>query len=136
MKDLRLAVVCMQSDFGRIEKNITRMESFVQKAAAQGVSMICFPELSLTGYTIKEDPRLYAEPVPGPITDRIVKIAEENKLVIMAGMLETGSDEKPHISQIVAGPYGIIGIYQKTHPSPMIILILESSFVTRPIFPN
>jgi N-carbamoylputrescine amidase len=118
MKDLRLAVVCMQSDFGRIEKNITRMESFVQKAAAQGVSMICFPELSLTGYTIKEDPQLHAESVPGPISDRIVKIAEENKLVIMAGMLEKGSADKPHISQIVAGPHGIIGIYQKTHLSP------------------
>ncbi len=118
MKDLRLAVVCMQSDFGRIEKNIMRMESFVQKAAAQGASMICFPELSVTGYTIKEDPQLHAESVPGPISDRIVKIAEENKLVIMAGMLEKGSADKPHISQIVAGPYGIIGMYQKTHLSP------------------
>ena len=118
MKDLRLAVVCMQSDFGRIEKNIMRMESFVQKAAAQGASMICFPELSATGYTIKEDPQLHAESVPGPISDRIVKIAEENKLVIMAGMLEKGSADKPHISQIVAGPYGIIGMYQKTHLSP------------------
>ena len=118
MKDLRLAVVCMQSDFGRIEKNIMKMESFVQKAAAQGASMICFPELSATGYTIKEDPQLHAESVPGPISDRIVKIAEENKLVIMAGMLEKGSADKPHISQIVAGPYGIIGMYQKTHLSP------------------
>ena len=118
MKDLRLAVVCMQSDFGRIEKNIAKMECFVQKAAAQGASIICFPELSATGYTIKEDPRLYAESVPGPISDRIVKIAEENKLVIMAGMLEKGSADKPHISQIVAGPYGIIGMYQKTHLSP------------------
>lgn len=118
MKDLRLAVVCMQSDFGRIEKNIAKMESFVQKAAAQGASMICFPELSATGYTIKEDPQLHAESVPGPISDRIVKIAEENKLVIMAGMLEKGSADKPHISQIVAGPYGIIGMYQKTHLSP------------------
>ena len=118
MKDLRLAVVCMQSDFGRIEKNIARMESFVQKAAAQGASIICFPELSVTGYTIKEDPQLHAESVPGPISDRIVKIARENKLVIMAGMLEKGSADKPHISQIVAGPYGSIGIYQKTHLSP------------------
>jgi N-carbamoylputrescine amidase len=118
MKDLRLAVVCMQSDFGRIEKNIVRMESFVQKAATKGVSMICFPELSVTGYTIKENPQSYAEPVPGPISDRIVKIAKENGLLIVAGMLEKGSGDKPHISQLVAGPYGIIGTYQKSHLSP------------------
>ena len=55
MKDIRIAVVCMQSDFSRIEKNITKMESFVQKAAADGVNMICFPELSITGYTTKEN---------------------------------------------------------------------------------
>lgn len=118
MKDLRLAVVCMQSDFGGIEKNIVRMESFSQEAAAEGVSMICFPELSVTGYTVRENPQLYAEPVPGPISDRIVKIARENKLLIMAGMLEKGSGDKPYISQIVAGPYGTIGMCQKTHLSP------------------
>ncbi len=118
MKDLRLAVVCMQSDFGRIETNMARMESFVQEAAAEGVGMVCFPELSVTGYTVKENPQLYAEPVPGPISDRIVKIAEENKLLIVAGMLGKGSGDKPHISQLVAGPYGIIGTYQKSHLSP------------------
>ncbi len=115
MKDLRLAVVCMQSDFGRIEKNIVKMESFAQEAAAEGVGMVCFPELSVTGYTIKGNPQSYAEPVPGPISDRIVKIAKENKLLIVAGMLEKGSGDKPHISQILAGPYGIIGTYQKTN---------------------
>ena len=118
MKDIRLAVVCMQSDFGCIEKNIIKIESFTQKAAADGVNMICFPELSITGYTTKESPNLYAEPVPGPISDRIVKIAKGNKLLIMAGMLQKGRGNKPYISQIVAGPYGIIGIYQKTHLSP------------------
>lgn len=117
MKDVRLAVVCMQSHFGRIEKNIVRMESFVKEAAAEGVSMICFPELSVTGYTVKEDPRLYAEPVPGPTSDRIAGIAGENRVLIMAGMLEKGRGDKPHISQIIAGPYGVIGTYQKTHLS-------------------
>jgi len=118
VKDIRLAVVCMQSEFGRIAKNLKRMESFVQEAAAEDVSMICFPELSVTGYTINENPQLYAEPVPGPISKHIAKIAKENKLVIMAGMLEKGEADKPLISQIVAGPYGIMGIYRKTHLSP------------------
>ncbi|MBE9571924.1 MAG: nitrilase [Proteobacteria bacterium] len=118
MKDIRIAVVCMQSDFGCIEKNIIKIESFVQKAASDGINMICFPELSITGYTTKENPNLYAELVPGPISDRIVKIAKGNKLLIMAGMLQKGRGDKPYISQIVAGPYGIIGIYQKTHLSP------------------
>ena len=99
-------------------KNLKRMESFVQEAAAEDVSMICFPELSVTGYTVRENPQLYTEPVPGPISKHIAKIAKENKLVIMAGMLQKGRGNKAYISQIVAGRYGIIGIYQKTHLSP------------------
>ena len=118
MKNLRLAVVCMQSEFGHIGKNLKMMESFVQEAAAKGASMICFPELSVTGYTINENPQLYAEPIPGQISRHIVKISKKNKSLIMAGMLEKAKGNKPYISQIIAGPSGIIGIYQKTHLSP------------------
>jgi N-carbamoylputrescine amidase len=118
MKDIRLAAVSMQSEFGCVEKNITKIESFVQEGSLQGVDMICFPELSVTGYTIRGNPELYAEPIPGPITDRIIRIARKNKIFIMAGVLEETECPKPYISQIVAGPDGIIGVHRKTHLSP------------------
>ncbi len=118
MKDTRLAAVSMQSEFGCVEKNITRIESFVKEGSVQGVDMICFPELSVTGYTIRENPELYAEPIPGPISDRIVRLARENKVFIIAGVLEKAECSKPYISQIVGGPDGIIGVHRKTHLSP------------------
>jgi len=118
MKNIRLAVVSMQSEFGCVEKNITRMESFIKEGSVQGVDMISFPELSITGYTIGKNPELYAELIPGPISDRIVWIARENKVFIMAGVLEKAECPKPYISQIVAGPDGIIGVHRKTHLSP------------------
>ncbi|HUU40753.1 MAG TPA: nitrilase-related carbon-nitrogen hydrolase [Desulfatiglandales bacterium] len=118
MRDITLAAVSMQSEFGCIEKNIARMESFVKEGSARGVDMICFPELSVTGYTVKEDPQLYAEPVPGPVSDRIVRIAKEYRVLIMAGVIEKAERVKPYISQIVAGPDGIIGVHRKTHLSP------------------
>lgn len=118
MKDIRVAVVCMQSDFGKVEGNIVKMEYFVQSAAAQGASMICFPELCVTGYSVRGNSQSYAEPVPGPISERLVEIAREHKLIVIAGMLEKGRGDNPYISQLVAGPDGIVGIYQKTHLSP------------------
>jgi len=119
MRNLKLAVVCMRSEFGRIEKNIQRMDSFARMAAFKGAGMICFPELSITGYSIREDLQPYAEPVPGLISDHLIKIAKENGLIIMAGMLERGKGGTPYISQIATGPSGIIGIYRKSHLSPL-----------------
>jgi predicted amidohydrolase len=118
MKDIKVAVVCMQSYFGRIDKNIARIQSFAQEAASEGARMVCFPELSVTGYTVRESPHVYAEPIPGPTSDRIGEIAHRNGLVIMAGVLEKGRGDKPLISQLVAGPDGIMGVYRKTHLSP------------------
>ena len=118
MKDTRLAAVSMQSGFGQIEKNLERMESFARDAALKGASMICFPELSVTGYTIRGNPQQCAEPIPGPISDRIVHLARKFKLVVTAGMLEKAEGDKPYITQIAAGPDGLIGLYQKTHLSP------------------
>lgn len=119
MRDLKVAVVCMRSEFGRIEKNMKRMETFAQRAAFKGARMICFPELSITGYSVREDLRQYAESVPGPISDHLIKVAKENGLVVLAGMLEKGDRGNPYISHIVTGPSGFIGVYRKTHLSPL-----------------
>ena len=118
MKDLRVAVVCMQSCFGQIEKNLARIESYTRDAAVNDVHMICFPELSITGYSIKEDPRPYSQPIPGPLSDRVVALAREYKLVVIAGMLEKAEGGGTCITQLVAGPRGLIGTYRKTHLSP------------------
>jgi len=39
-------------------------------------------------------------------------------LVILAGMIEKTGQGRPYISQVVASPAGILGIYRKTHLSP------------------
>jgi len=119
VKDLKVAAVSMQSHFGGIEENLKKIGSYVSDAAKEGAEMICFPELSLTGYSIRDDVEPYAESIPGPSTDYLVKIAGEQNMVILAGMLEKAEGEKPYISQIAVGPSGIIGVHRKTHLSPL-----------------
>lgn len=109
----------MQSPFGDVAENLRRVESHVRAAASEGAEIVCFPELSLTGYSIRDDVTRYAEKIPGPASGCLVRMAREQEIVILAGMLEKSSGEKPYISQIVAGPSGIIGVYRKTHLSPM-----------------
>ena len=118
MRDLKIAVVCMNSDTGEIQKNLDRTELFVSKASEMGVDLICFPELSITGYTLHNPIKVYGDLWPDEIIERVVGMAQEKELIILAGIVEISDGEKPYISQIVAGPEGFVGLHRKTHLSP------------------
>jgi N-carbamoylputrescine amidase len=119
MKDLKIAAACMHSKVGRIQENLDRTEALAQRASRMGVDLICFPELSITGYVL-DDPLCVYEGSPGPavIVDRVVAMAKKRGLVILAGLIEESVDGRPYISHVVAGPEGLKGLYRKTHLSP------------------
>jgi N-carbamoylputrescine amidase len=118
MNDLRIAAVCMNSQPGETEKNLRRIESFVLEASEKGVDIICFPELSITGYVLKNPTRIISSSLNEEITERVEGMARDKGLVIMAGMIEMADGDKPFISHMVAGPDGLMGTYRKTHLSP------------------
>lgn len=118
MENLRIAAVCMKSLAGAIDKNLDRMESFVLGASEKGVDIICFPELSITGYILKDPINRLSGPPSEEIIERVAGMAQEKGLLIIAGMIEIEYGEKPYISQVVAGPDGLLGLYRKTHLSP------------------
>jgi len=109
----------MQSLFGDMETNLKNVDGYVAAAAARNADMVCFPELTLTGYSIRDDVRPYAETIPGPASSRLVEIARKHGIMVLAGMLEKSTGEGPYISHVIADPSGIIGVYRKTHLSPM-----------------
>jgi len=45
-------------------------------------------------------------------------MARDENVIIIAGLVERSLKDKPYISQIVAGPRGLMGVYRKTHLSP------------------
>ncbi|MDY7037058.1 MAG: nitrilase-related carbon-nitrogen hydrolase [Thermodesulfobacteriota bacterium] len=118
MKDLKIAAVCMNSPTGEIDKNLDRIEAFSLKASERGVEIICFPELSITGYILKAPQNVYSQSVSQEIIEQVTRMARLNGLIIIAGMVEISDRKKPYISQVVAGPEGLLGIYRKTHLSP------------------
>ena len=118
MGDLKIAAVCMNSDTGEIERNLDRTEAFVSKASDLGAHLICFPELSITGYVLSDPSKVYRDVLPDQILERVAGMAREKGLIILAGLIEMPRGKKPYISQIVAGPEGLLGSYRKTHLSP------------------
>ena len=118
MDDIKIAAVCMNSTPGEVERNLAQVESFVSRAAADSADIICFPELSISGYLTENPDRLYSTSVFDRIVDRISDLAGAAGLLILAGAIEIIPGSRPYITQIVAGPRGLMGCYRKTHLSP------------------
>jgi N-carbamoylputrescine amidase len=118
MEDTRVAAVCMHSEPGQVQRNLDRIRSFVLDASAADAQMVCFPELSMTGYTLQHPERAYAGLDPAWSMAQLLQTAKEAGLIVIAGMIEVCPGMRPWITQIIAGPDGIIGRYRKTHLSP------------------
>ena len=105
---------------------LDKFEDEVQMARTvfRDAQLLCFPELYLTG----DDPfargappdleREVAQPIPGPLTDRVGKIAARAKRWISAGsMFETGEDGAIHNTALVFDPTGeLVARYRKLFP--------------------
>jgi N-carbamoylputrescine amidase len=98
-----------------LEKAITR----VRDAAGRGATLVCLPELFRTLYIgQREDPDLFnlAEPVPGPTTTALGKVARESHIVIVASLFERRAPGLYHNTAAVIDADGEVrGIYRKMH---------------------
>jgi len=119
VEDLKIAAVCMRSEPGRVERNLERMERLVLEASASGARLVCFPELSVTGYVLKRPEAVYRGMGAEDSIGELIRMAREAEVVVLASLVETVHAGKPFITQVVAGPKGLLGRYRKTHLSPL-----------------
>ena len=118
MDDLKVAAICMHSIPGEVERNLDRIQSFVSAASKRGADIVCFPELSVTGYILERPGEIYGRLDSDRVIGHLVRMARQAVLVIMAGLIELSHDGMPYITQVIAGPEGLMGLYRKTHMSP------------------
>ena len=118
MKDIRIAAAVFRSCLLDTDRNLDRMEGLIHQAKAQGAAMICFPEMNITGYTSRSEIQTVAEPIPGPISRRLRRMAAGEKIVILAGMAECDAEGRIYVSHLVVEPSGKISVYRKLHIAP------------------
>jgi N-carbamoylputrescine amidase len=101
------------------QENLRRAESRVEAAAEAGAEVICLPELFRTQYFCqREDAALFdlAEPVPGPSTQALGRIAKEKQVVVIAPIFERRAAGVYHNSAAIIDANGeVAGIYRKMH---------------------
>ncbi|TAK07646.1 MAG: acyltransferase [Candidatus Manganitrophaceae bacterium] len=111
---MRVGFVQFDCRFGEIENNAYRAAHFISH---QRADLWVLPELFNTGYQFvsKREVAALAEPVPnGPTTQRLIRMAKENKTHLVAGLAER-SGKSFYNSSVLVGPKGLIGLYRKIH---------------------
>ncbi len=101
------------------EENLSRAIDKIREAAARGAQIISLHELFRSEYFCrKEDPDLFnlAEPVPGPATDALAKVAKEKKVVLVVSLFERRAAGVYHNTCAVLDADGsFLGKYRKMH---------------------
>jgi N-carbamoylputrescine amidase len=105
---------------GHIDKdvNLATATRLVRDAARRGAQIICPPELFSTIYFCVETRQEYfdwAEPIPGPTTERMARLARETGTVLICPIFERTDDGVFYNAAAVLGPDGaLIGKYRKS----------------------
>jgi predicted amidohydrolase len=110
---LEIALVQMRCEKGAIDENLASIRAYLQESASRGVDIICFPEMSITGYA---DPTQRPEAVlrlDGPQVGRFVRMTSDTQITAIAGLIEANPHGKPFITQIVAREGKLLGAYRK-----------------------
>jgi len=101
------------------EQNLNRAIALIRQAADRGAQLVCLPELFRAPYFCqREDSALFdlAEPIPGPTTDALARLAKEKKLVLIAPVFEKRAAGLYHNSAVVIDADGSLrGHYRKMH---------------------
>jgi predicted amidohydrolase len=115
----RIKVCLAQTDSKREDKkaNISKMEGIAFEAKEHAADLVIFPELSLTGYVVRDQIYELAETIPGPSTKKIEEIAKKTGTHIIFGMPEVSNKARATIfnTAVIVGPEGFIGKYRKMY---------------------
>ncbi len=101
------------------QENLAHAISRVEEAAGGGAQVICLPELFRSQYFCqREDTANFelAEPVPGPTTETLGRLAQKTKTVIIAPVFERRAPGVYHNTAAIIDADGrIAGVYRKMH---------------------
>jgi N-carbamoylputrescine amidase len=101
------------------EANLERAVARVRQAAEAGAQVVCLQELFRSPYFCqRQDPALFdlAEPIPGPSTERLGRVARETGTVVVASLFERRAAGVYHNTAAVLDADGsLLGLYRKMH---------------------
>jgi N-carbamoylputrescine amidase len=102
-----------------VSSNLQRTERLVRDAARKGAQIVCLKELFQSPYFCKsqQSERFdLAEPIPGPTTDAMQRLARELQIVLVVPVFERqAAGVYRNSAAIVDADGSLLGVYRKMH---------------------
>lgn len=129
---MKIAGVQMDVTIADVDRNLARMVEKLRETAAAGARLTVFPECAVPGYCFSSlaEARPFAQPIPGPATERMRTACAELGCYAIFGMLELAG-QKVFNAAVLVGPTGVIGSYRKVH-LPYLGIDMFTSYGDRP----
>jgi predicted amidohydrolase len=109
--------LCQMDSQDDKERNVTRAIELLEAAGERGATIAALPEM-FTFMGDKDEYRTHAEPVPGPVTERLGEIADRYDMYVHGGSMFEPAPvaDKVYNTSVVFSPSGDrIGQYRKLH---------------------
>ncbi len=115
-----LTIALIQMACGAVpQDNLGAAIANIEEAVRRGAKVVCLPELFRSQYFCQtEDPALcdLAEPVPGPSTEALGRVAGQHNVVLIVPVFERRTAGLYHNSVVVIDSDGsMAGFYRKMH---------------------
>jgi predicted amidohydrolase len=113
MESIKIGLIQMRCEKAAIAENLEQTARYIAEAAAHGVDVIGFPEMSITGYA---DPIQYPEAIirlNGPEVAQVIGMTRGHSCTVLAGLIEENPGGKPFITQVVIRDGELLGFYCK-----------------------
>jgi predicted amidohydrolase len=101
---------------GDLAKNVASHVSMAEQAARKGATLIVFPELSLTGYSVKDMTRDLALRPNNPPNILSPLVEQSRSISIIAGAIEEASSFRLYNSALLFEDGSVRSVHRKTYP--------------------
>ena len=108
----------MLCEKAQVSHNLARTAQFIDEAEGVGADLICFPEMSVTGYV---DPQKQPHAVLDWNDSQLAPLFEmstRSQITLVVGIAESNPGNKPFISQGVLRGGELLGVYRKINLAP------------------
>ena len=116
-KEVILGLVQMRCEEAPGE-NLDHALTCIVEAAREGAEAICLQELFRSRYFCQTNNQKFfelAEPVPGPTTEAICKVARDKKVVVVASLFEKEAAKYFNTACVIDADGKFLGKYRKVH---------------------
>ena len=113
MKPCRVALAQIAPRLGDLDANLALHLDAIQRARRQGAGLVVFPELSLTGYLLRDDVPEVALRLDDPRLSRLLRASRE--IDVLVGMVEEAAGHRFHNAAAYLSGGQVLHVHRKVY---------------------